>query len=230
VRNLLVGLFWLWLLVSLGIYAVRVWRRMTRGPKADPKDESPTAGVDPGIPIVSPPPGLGARPTSTLPPPKPAPKPASPDPGPRTSDPPMETGAGARSGLFAPTSSPAATSAAAASQPVAEARQTVAELVAGIAMPCDLVPIVGSDRFLDPYHVAFSTDTAPAATVGGGVADELERLGFALQSTAENRLAATKNDRQLTVTIYPDAADVAFGDGKAYPTVPPGSVVVEFTS
>ena len=63
VRNLFVGLFWLWLLVSLGIYAVRVWRRMTRGPKTEPNAiEPPTAGGDAGIPIVSPSSGLGARP------------------------------------------------------------------------------------------------------------------------------------------------------------------------
>jgi hypothetical protein len=229
VRNLLIGLFWLWLLVSLGIYAVRIWRRMSRGSKAETQDDSPTVGSDGGVPIVTPSSNLGAAsPAGTPLPPaaEPAPKPEPSEPAP-SREPERETGT--RSGLFAPTATPEAGPAAPTGSS-AEARPTVAELVAGIAMPCGLAPIIGSDRFLDPYHVAFSTDTAPATTVGAGVGDELERLGFALQSTAENRVAATKDGHQLTVTIYPDAADVTFGDAKAYPTVPPGSVVVELTT
>ncbi len=43
VRNVFVGLLWLWLLVSLGIYAYRLYRRFTQGPKAEREEmEAPS--------------------------------------------------------------------------------------------------------------------------------------------------------------------------------------------
>jgi hypothetical protein len=106
----------------------------------------------------------------------------------------------------------------------------VAELVQGIVMPCGLSPVVATDRPIDPYRVAFSTDTAAAEVVGAEVGDELERLGFSLTSTATNRLMATKDGEQLTVTLHTDAASLTMGDTRTYPTIPAGSVLVEFQS
>ncbi len=44
-RDVLVVLFWTWLLVALGVYAYRVYRRVTKGPKAqrlESDTDSPT--------------------------------------------------------------------------------------------------------------------------------------------------------------------------------------------
>jgi hypothetical protein len=240
VRNVLVGLLWLSVLVSLSVYAYRIYRRLARGPKAEREatddarpgttPTAPTAsgsvntdldrvldqaarssGRDPSTAIEGVPPrdGLGAdRPVS--------------DSAPAT-DP--TSSAGARSGLFASTAPP---SGAPSAGSTGDARATVAEMLTGVSMPCDLVPVVDPDGLVNPYRVAFATQTTPAADVGAAVGDELERLGFALRSVSSNQVEATKADQKLTVTIHQDASAVTAGDGPSYPTLPAGSVVVEF--
>lgn len=212
-RNLLVGLFWLWVATSLAIYGYRVYRRITRGPKGDREAANQPSQVAPSPRVTTPPPTV-LPPADTV---------VAPD---LVTPRPPDT---ARSGLFA---SAALSDDAATPTRVwrAEARPTVAELVQGIVMPCGLSPVVTTDRPMDPYRVAFSTDTAAAETVGAAVGDELERLGFALTSTAANRLMATKDGEQLTVTLHTDAASLTTGDTRAYPTIPAGSVLVEFQS
>jgi hypothetical protein len=214
VRNLLVGLFWLWVATSLAIYGYRVYRRITRGPKGDRDASNQPSQVAQSRRVTTPPPTV-FPPADTI---------VAPDlpVTPRPSD-------TARSGLFA---SAAQSDDAAAPTRLSrsEARPTVAELVQGIAMPCGLSPVVTTDRPMDPYRVAFSTDTTTAETVGAAVGDELERLGFALTSTATNRLMATKDGEQLTVTLHTDAASLTTGDSSTYPTIPAGSVLVEFQS
>lgn len=142
---------------------------------------------------------------------------------------------GARSGLFAPTpkvgtpgGSDPTTGTTAEFGEGSELRPTVADALSGIAMPCDLTPVVDTGRRLDPYRVAFTTDTSPAAEVGAAVGDELERLGFALASTASNQLAATKDGTRVTVTIHTDPSTVMIAEAPAFPSARPGSLIVEF--
>jgi hypothetical protein len=97
-------------------------------------------------------------------------------------------------------------------------RPTVAEAVAGIALPCELVPLVGGEARLDPYRVVFSTDRADAAAVGAGLADELERLGYSLRSISDSEAVAVRADLSVAVAVVTDLA--------AFPTAPPGGVVV----
>lgn len=85
-------------------------------------------------------------------------------------------------------------------------------------MPCGLAPLVGSSTALDPNHVVFSTTETTPEAVGTALADELERLGFTIRSVATNQAVATKPGAQVTVTVHTDL--------RAFPTAPPGSVVV----
>jgi hypothetical protein len=234
VRNVFVGLLWLWLLASLGIYAYRLYRRFTREPTPDADETRAGPPAAPDVPIIGSVAPAPARPSSTATPPStpaPAPMPTASGPSPNSDAPAAgrtDSPSTARAGLFAPAGSapnPAVTTAGASGS---ESRPTVADVLHGIVMPCDLSPIVDPDRVIDPYRVAFSTNTAPAATIGAAVGDELERLEFTLASTATNQLAATKAGQRVVVTIHPDPEQVTYGDGQAFRTIPPGSVVVEF--
>jgi hypothetical protein len=236
VRNVLVGLLWLWLLGALGIYAYRLYRRFTRGPKDEaessgPSQSSPSisgpskSGLS-DIPVIGPASGVGTRPPSTTDT-VPAPPPVPPASRVAPSSEPIDDSP-SRSGLFAPTDTPGPPSTPGAATTNTDARPTVAEVLRGIAMPCDLSPIVDPDRVFDPYRVAFSTNTALASAVGAGVGDELERLDFALKSTSAHQLSATKAAQRVLVTIHTDPDAITYGDGQAFRNIPPGSVVVEF--
>jgi hypothetical protein len=233
VRNVLVGLLWLSVLASLSVYAYRIYRRVTRGPKSvreAAEKEAPvsaSAGTTTGSPVET---DLdrvldraakqetGASRSSGD---------ATPGRGVTDDAPAPAAPPGARSGLFASTSQPPTTTDD-ANAPSDETRSTVAAMLSGVSMPCDLVPIVDADAVVNPYRVAFSTHTAPAADVGAAVGDELERLGFALRSVTSNQVEATKDEQRLTVTIHADASTATVADAAAYPNLPPGSVVVEF--
>jgi hypothetical protein len=200
VRNLLVGLLWLSVLVSLSVYGFRLYRRLTRGSKAT-RDVAESAtrttasnAVGTDLDRVL---DHAARAASPTPAPTPRP-PARDRMGP--------AGAGEAE----------------------EAGSTVAEVLTGVALPCDLVPIVDAGAIMNPYRVAFSTHSAPASDVGVAVGDELERLGFSVRSVTSNQLEASKGGDRLTVTIHAEPGHVTVADAPAFPTLPPGSVVVEF--
>jgi hypothetical protein len=95
-------------------------------------------------------------------------------------------------------------------------------------MPCDLTPVVVAGERLDPYRVAFWTNGSSAETVMAAIGDELQRLGFTLVAARGDELVADKDSARLTLSIRRDAAQIMVGNAKAYPTVPPGSVVAEF--
>ncbi len=170
-------IFWLWLLVALGVYGFRLWRRFTQGPKKSREQE---AGGDTTGAATSPAPARGlsrlkGAPVAPLPEgpvearlPKslqgvPPPSGAAEDAGSATDATPADDGA---------------PSAVAPSPPAL--RPPVAEAVQGIAMPCDLLPVVDPDNsMLVRGHTArFSTTTATVRAVAAGLADELERLGY----------------------------------------------------
>ncbi len=227
------GFFWLWLFVALGIYAYRLYRRITRGPQAEPETTDATTPARTDVPIIGAAPVLGTRLPSSMMPESVTPDSEVPIPPPVpevTPAPSKEStlGSPSRSGLFAPTTTPAAAPTPVPAPTNTDARPTVAEVLRGIAMPCDLSPVIDPDRVFDPYRVAFSTNTATAAAVGAGVGDELERLEFTLASTSAIQLAATKQGQRVVVTIHADPEAVTYGDGQAFRNMPPGSVVVEF--
>ncbi len=112
----------------------------------------------------------------------------------------------------------------------AEPAKPVADLLAGIQLPCELVPVMSTEGSFGPHRVAFSTSEHGPGTVGREVGDELERLGFTLQSTGETTLQATKEDQTLVVTLYPQAKTATEDGSRMFPHVPAGSVAVVFSS
>ena len=104
--------------------------------------------------------------------------------------------------------------------------ETLAEALTGIQMPADLSPLVGDA--VDPRRMLFTTGTATPETVGGALADELERLGFELQPLDERSVAANRPDAAVEVRILAsvEAARASLGD--RIEAVPDHAVITEF--
>jgi hypothetical protein len=164
-RPVLVTLFWCWFAFSVGVYAYRLYRRVTRGPRAARE---------------------------------------------------------ARAAVGSPASAPTPVSTARSASAAAPVRATVADALAGIALPCDLAPLTGTDAVPDPYRLVCFTDRSTAGTVRAAIAGELERLGYSLRSVSSTETVATRDGTELTVTLHPTP--------EAFPTAPPGSVVAVFST
>ena len=120
----------------------------------------------------------------------------------------------------------AATPFAVATAPRSDA--TVADLVAGIALPHDLVPLTTiAPRAAVGDRVAFWTDRAPAEVVGPAFATELERLGYTMIPLDERTASAQRDHDRLVVTIHPDGDKALVAGQLAFTSVPEGSVVIE---
>lgn len=104
--------------------------------------------------------------------------------------------------------------------------ESLAEALTGIQMPADLAPLVGDN--LDPRRMLFTTGTASPETVGGALADELERLGFALQPLDERSVAASRPGAAVEVRILPSAEAARTALGDRMEAVPENAVVTEF--
>ena len=207
------ALFWLWLIASMVILVIRLARRRTQS--KDVADASPTepGGVSGSTPLD------GNEPFGSTEPEPAAAAPAAPAA--------PVTPADGRKGFFAAT--PAAD--AVGSRPVGTARPTVAEALSGITMPCGLSPVVdGSVSIPNPFRVAFLTTAADAATVGAGMGDELERLGFQLSTAAATELLARKPGVELRVVLYPTPSAARRGLDVIFPVAPDGSVGVELST
>jgi hypothetical protein len=110
--------------------------------------------------------------------------------------------------------------------PVADA--TVAELLSGISLPNDLVPLTTiGPRTGAGDRVAFWTDRAPAEIVGPAFADELERLGYGVSTLDAQSLSAVRDGDRLLIVIHPDGAVANVGGQLAFTSVPENSVVIE---
>ena len=107
----------------------------------------------------------------------------------------------------------------------------MAEALRGIEMPSGLSPVIdGSVSIPNPFRVAFLTTTADAATVGAGLGDELERLGYQLTTATATEVLARKPGIELRVVLYPTPAKATRGLDQLFPVAPPGSVGVEFST
>jgi hypothetical protein len=206
--QVLVALLYLWLLIAVGVYGWRAYRRLVH--RETRKDRvAPSTAT--GAPT--------ARPAST----GPAPGPADED-RPRPI-PPSGPGSG-RQGVFAPSGAGVTPTPAEPIRPAGGGRPTVAELVAGIALPCGLIPVVTGAE-LDPHHVVFATTGHGAGEVGSALADELERLGFELRTETDTEAVAVRDDASLRVRIRRE------GDEPGAPAPLPGDpvrVIAELSS
>ncbi len=202
-------IFWLWLLVALGVYGFRLWRRFTQGPKKSREQVDGAAATGAGTPPAP------ARGLSRL---KGAPVAPLPEGPVEARLPKSLQGVPPPSGVIAEGAASATDAPPAvegAPSPVAPAppahRLPVAEAVQGIAMPCDLLPLVDpDDPLLVGGHTArFSTTTATVRAVAAGLADELERLGYTVGgldavSAGTTTLLAERDGVAVTAEVSAD--------------------------
>ena len=109
------------------------------------------------------------------------------------------------------------------------ARASIADLLAGIRLPEDLVPITMMEPRGDiTERVAFASDPgADAKRVGTAFADELQRLGYTVTASGADQLAATRADDNLLCQLHVDAQYAEIGGKRAFPAVPDNAVVIE---
>lgn len=235
-------LFWLWFLVSCVIVVRRFIRRRAerrarRAGLQSALHEAPAGaastggGTDPGpVDAVDPLPETTWVADST-PQPPPTPTPAEPTVAApvasraATAEPTPATAAAVTTAAE-PAPSKVATIARAAATPV-----TVAQVIAGIEMPCGLVPLTLSDhdmRYDRGQRAQFFTVDIPAAVVGTALADELERIGLTVSSLGDTVAVAQRGRLAVEMRIVTVGAAIDGVASTEYRSAPPNSVVVEF--
>ena len=133
--------------------------------------------------------------------------------------------AAARSGIFAPLSTPVA-----AAGERSDAVLTVAQMMQGVELPGDLIPFTGVDlsdpRFASGQRAVFLT-TTPAMVVGPALADELERVGMTVRSLDDVTALATRGADEMQLRLRSIGPPINGKGDPLYPTAPPDSVIVE---
>lgn len=110
--------------------------------------------------------------------------------------------------------------------PARHRSRTLAEAVEGIAMPCDLAPLMGTGA-LDPREVAFFTTGHDAATVGFALSDELERLGFVLTPIDDRTIRAENGPDLVRARLISTALTSEDVMSELHPSAPSDALVVE---
>ncbi|MEO8694081.1 MAG: hypothetical protein ABI658_11225 [Acidimicrobiales bacterium] len=137
----------------------------------------------------------------------------------------------------APTPTPVAAVAAAAPSTVATiaraaaAPVTVAQVIAGIEMPCGLVPLTLSDhdmRYDRGQRAHFVTTLVPAAVVVTTLSEELERIGLKVMPIGDTAALAQRGRLAIEFRISTVGALVDGVASMEFRSAPPNSVVVEF--
>lgn len=200
-------LFWLWVLVALGVYGYRIWRRATQGSKAQREAVDTASGdraASGGLLSRSAPPPLpdgpveARLPRSLQDPPSPTDRPPAADPtATSTAAGTAATGEGPSAPVEQPTPLPRAT--------------TVAEALRGIQMPEQLLPVIdpGDPVLRDGRVVRFAGTGSTVEAMTAQMADELRRLGFEIHgletaTPARAGLTATRDDATVVTTVNYD--------------------------
>jgi hypothetical protein len=108
---------------------------------------------------------------------------------------------------------------------------TVAQVIAGIEMPCALVPLTLSDhdsRYDRGQRAHFFTTQAPAAVVGAAVTEELERIGLTVTTFGDNATIARRGRLAVEIRVHTIGALVKGVASPLFRSAPPDCVVVEF--
>lgn len=108
--------------------------------------------------------------------------------------------------------------------------QPLATLLAGIELPCGLLPHVGPDHPDPEHYVSLITTEASGAEVAGALTDELERLGYEVFALTEDDLAARRGDDLLSVRVHPRADVAQAGGAVLFPDAPSSATAVELWS
>jgi hypothetical protein len=214
VRDVLVVLFWLWLLVAVGVYGYRIVRRITQGPKAERQARAAGTAAPAADDAVPPRKGLGR----TTPPPLPE-GPLEPR-LPRSLEGVIPEGEPMAAPADADTAGATSAGAGAAGTPGDDAplppaaRPTLAEALAGISMPDSLLPVIDPalPGLADGRIAHFAGTGTTVAEVATALADELRRLGYAvdgLDTMTPDRagLSGTRDGTTVSAAIDLDDAN-----------------------
>lgn len=215
VRDAIVLLFWLWVLAALGYWAWRGFQAMS-GKKKKKKEEGPLISSEEDLRTTAPIDLLTGeeRPAET-----PEPPPAEPldadAPTAAATPPPAAVAPG--SSIFDPADAPANPSSV-----------PIADLLSGIAMPCDLAPLLdATPRPGARETVTFSTTGHRAEEVGRSIGDELRRLEFEIEPITAMHVRATKEEGSLELEVHPEPLGVLRDNERVFPFAGDDSVVVE---
>ncbi len=119
------------------------------------------------------------------------------------------------------------TTADTSSAPTEPLPRTLADILAGVRLPWNLLPTVDQARQPSNDRVALLTDGVEPAEVGADVADELERLGFTISTRGEDTAIATRGDDVLGLQIVPEAGSATVGTEARFPSASPTSVALD---
>lgn len=133
-----------------------------------------------------------------------------------------------------PPSSPAVTSATPppVSGPVAAAptgsQEVLPALARGVSLPCDLSPLTGArDRSGCAERVVFMTEAAPGEVVQREFEAAFEDVGAHIAWYTPDLGVLRRDDLEANVALHMAPKAVHEGGVEAFPTAPPGSVVVD---
>ncbi len=105
--------------------------------------------------------------------------------------------------------------------------RSLAEALVGIAMPCELAPLVTTEH-IDPRNMLFSTTDHPAELVATSVADELEQLNYTFATVDRHTIQARRGGTVVEITVHPDKATAAVALAGRASGAPDDAVLVEF--
>lgn len=105
---------------------------------------------------------------------------------------------------------------------------TLPELLAGITLPHELVPLTQVGVSIDlATHVVVATQKAPYEVVVEGLTTELERLGYGVDRSSMTELLASGERGIVKVLVHPDGSTVTDAGLPRFPTAEEHTVVVE---
>ena len=104
--------------------------------------------------------------------------------------------------------------------------RSLAEAVDGIAMPCDLAPLMGTGA-IDPREASFFTHGHAPASVGSALADELERLGYSITPLDDRSILAERGPDGVEARLMSTELVSAEVMREMHPSAPEGALVVQ---
>ncbi|MDW3218854.1 MAG: hypothetical protein R8F63_09605 [Acidimicrobiales bacterium] len=104
--------------------------------------------------------------------------------------------------------------------------RSLAEALDGIAMPCDLAPLIGTGE-PNPREIAFFTSGVEAATVGRALSDEFERLGYEITPLDDTSIRAEHGPNLIRARLVSAALTSDDVMHELHPSAPAGALVVE---
>lgn len=121
----------------------------------------------------------------------------------------------------------ASESEAVAPSAISQAAPTLADLLAGVRLPWNLLPTVDQSREPSNERVVLITSEGEPADIGIDVADELERLGFTIAPRGDDTAVATRGEHSLGLQIIEEPMAAEIDGTRRFPTATESSVALD---